>query len=390
MRTDYEYIVLGCGGVGCGATYWLSRRAGGDVLGLEQFKLFHHNGGSQDYSRIIRLTYHDIKYTALTPHTYTAWNTVEEESGIQIVTKTGGVEFADVGSKYQEDVENYAVAMETANIPFERIDGDEMMRRYPQFRFEQELDVLIQDETGIADPSRGNAAHIALARGYGATIIDECPVTHIEPFDGGVTVHTNKGTFTCRQLVVTAGAWVDHVLESVNLSLSVTVTKEQVTYYSTPNLKEFGVGQFPIFICHADYAYYGFPVYGEVATKGAIDASGPITTGDTRTFDPVVEREQQLESWLQKHIPGFLGPKLYTKTCLYTMPKDRDFVFDRHPEHPEIIIFNGAGHVFKFSSLMGKILSEVAIDGQTDYPIDAFTLNRPAIMDPSFEAQFHI
>jgi len=390
MKTNYDYIVLGCGGVGSGAAYWLSRRAGADVLGLEQFELGHHNGGSQDHSRIIRLTYHDAKYTALTPHTYTAWETLEEESAVKVVTNTGSIEWADAESPYAKDVQVYADAMDAANIPYERFGADETMRRYGQFTFDQEIDALWQGKTGIADAAKGNAAHVSTARYHGATILGHTQVINLEPYDGGVDVITNHGTFTCKKLVITAGAWMDSVLESVNLNFSLTITQEQVTYYATPNLKEFAVGNFPIFINHSEDVYYGFPVYGEVATKGAIDASGDFVTADTRTFEGDPAKEQQLTDWLAKYIPGFIGPKLYTKTCLYTMPKDRDFVIDHHPEHPQIIICNGAGHVYKFSSLMGKILSEMAIDGQTQYPISDFTMNRPAIMDPAFAASFHI
>ncbi|MBV7329944.1 N-methyl-L-tryptophan oxidase [Chloroflexi bacterium TSY] len=390
MKTNYDYIILGCGGVGGGAAYWLARRAGADVLGLEQFELGHHKGGSQDHSRIIRLTYHDAKYTALTPHTYDAWATLEEESAVQVVTNTGSIEWANAHSSYTKDVQVYADAMEAANIPYERFGADEVMRRYPQFKFEQEVDALWQEKTGIADAAKGNAAHIGTARYHGATILDHTQVTDLHPFDGGVDVITNRGTFTCKRLIITAGAWMDNVLESINLNFSLTVTQEQVTYYATPNLKEFAVGRFPIFINHSEHVYYGFPVYGEVATKAAIDASGAPVTTDTRTFEGDPVKEKQLTDWLAHYIPSFIGPRLYTKTCLYTMPKDRDFIIDCHPDHPQIIICNGAGHVYKFSSLVGKILSELAIDGKTQYPIGDFTMNRPAITDPSFEASFHI
>ncbi|MEZ4622325.1 MAG: FAD-dependent oxidoreductase [Caldilineaceae bacterium] len=70
MRTDYDYIVLGCGGIGSAALYWLARRAGADVLGIEQFQLYHSNGSSQDYSRIIRHYYHKDCYKRLTPQMY--------------------------------------------------------------------------------------------------------------------------------------------------------------------------------------------------------------------------------------------------------------------------------------------------------------------------------
>ena len=116
----------------------------------------------------------------------------------------------------------------------------------------------------------------------------------------------------------------------------------------------------------------------------------PAVTPQTRTYEADEARERRVESWLQKYIPGFLGPRLYSKTCLYAMTKDRNFVIDTLPEHPQIIICNGAGHAYKFSSLLGKILSQLAIDGQTEYPIAPFTLNRPAITDPKYPATFHI
>lgn len=390
MRTNFDYIVLGCGGIGSGAAYWLAKQAGADVLGLEQFHLGHHNGGSQDYSRIIRLTYHDAKYTALTPHTYSAWETLEQESAVRVVTNTGSVEMALKGGAHQQDIDQYAAAMDAADIPYERIDGDELMSRYPQFKFEQELDVLIQDKTGIADPHKGNAAHIGMARYYGATILDQCPVEAIKPYEGGVDVVTQKGVFSAKKLIVTAGAWVDQVLSGLGIHLYTTITQEQVTYYATPNLQEFSIGRFPIFIWHGANVFYGFPIYGEVATKAAIDASGPSVTTETRTFEPDAEREKTMEAWLAEHIPGFLGPKVYTKTCLYTMPRDRDFVIDTLPEHPQIIVCCGAGHAYKFASLLGQILSQMAIDGETEYPIAPFTINRSAITDPAFAASFHI
>lgn len=390
MKTTYQYIVLGCGGIGSGAAYWLARQAGTNVLGLEQFELGHHQGGSQDHSRIIRLTYHHEDYTRLTPHTYTAWSTVEEESAVNIVTKTGSIEMALKDGPYQKDIEVYTGAMDAADIPYERFGGDEVMQRYPHFKLAEEVDALWQADTGIADAAKGNAAHIGLARYHGATILDHCPVKTIRPFEGGVEVESENGTFTARRLIITAGAWMDQVLADVGLDLKTTITQEQVTYYATPNLREFSVGNFPIFIWHGEHVFYGFPVYGEVATKAAIDASGPAVTTNTRTYKADAVREAQMEAWLEKYIPDFLGPKLYTKTCLYTMPKDRNFVIDTHPKHPQIILCCGAGHAYKFASLLGKILSQLAIDGETEYPIGPFTLQRPAITDPTFEAEFHI
>lgn len=60
-KRDFTYIVIGCGGIGSAALYWLSTQVPGEeVLGIERFELGHHNGGSQDHSRIIRLRYRTV------------------------------------------------------------------------------------------------------------------------------------------------------------------------------------------------------------------------------------------------------------------------------------------------------------------------------------------
>lgn len=84
------------------------------------------------------------------------------------------------------------------------------------------------------------------------------------------------------------------------------------------------------------------------------------------------------------------GPELYTKLCLYDVPPDRNFVLGALPEHPRISVFVGAGHGYKFASLAGKVLSESAIGGETEYPIGAFRPDRPALTDPNYEPAFNI
>jgi sarcosine oxidase len=389
-RSSYDYIVLGCGGIGSAAAFWLSRRAGTEVLGLEQFELGHSRGGSQDFSRIIRLTYHDDKYTRLTPHTYMAWSVIEDESALKIVHKTGGLTLARTrDERYQALIESYARSMAAQGIPFDRLNADEVMRRFPQWHLDEEVDAIYQADMGLVDAIKGNAAHVAIARQRGATFIQGCPVTDIRPFEDGVELDTPQGRFTCRRLIVAAGGWTDKLLAMLNLSLRITVTEEQVTYYATPNLKEFAIGRFPTFIWEGEEAVYGFPVYGEAATKVGLDASGPPVDPDRRGYRPDPVRERRAETWLRKYLPGFLGPILYTKSCQYAMPRDRGFVIDRLPGYPQISVFVGAGHGYKFAALMGKILSELAIDGQTSYPIDGFIINRPAISDPDFPSGFH-
>ncbi|MGH3146147.1 MAG: N-methyl-L-tryptophan oxidase [Rubrobacter sp.] len=388
-KTAYEYIVVGCGGIGSAAAYWLAREAGSEVLGLEQFHLGHNRGGSEDHSRIIRLSYHDQAYTALTPHTYEAWAEVEEESGIQLVFETGGLDLESVEDE-PKYIHRYAGAMAAAGIPHEELSAQEVMERFPQFTLDESVHGVYQADAGFVDAGKGNAVHVALARARGATVLDETPVRGVRPNGRGFEVETEVGTFYARKLVVASGAWTNRVLGPLGFGIPLTCTQEQVTYFGTPHLREFAPGRFPVWIWHGgpDYSFYGLPVYGEVASKAGQDAGGDTVTVDTRTFEPNLRILKNLRGFLQRYIPRSLGPEVLIKTCLYDMPPDREFVLGTLPEYPQISVFNGAGHGFKFAGLVGRILSELAINGETRYPIEAFRLDRPALTDPTFEPAF--
>jgi sarcosine oxidase len=175
VKRTFEYVVVGCGGIGSAAAYWLSREAAGEVLALEQFRLGHDRGGSEDHSRIIRLSYHAPHYTALTPHTYEAWTEAEEESGTRLVVKSGGLDLEPVEDE-PKYVNQYAGAMRAAGIPHEELSAGEAMERFPQFRLGDGVRAVYQEDAGIVDAAKANATHVALARARGATILDNTPV----------------------------------------------------------------------------------------------------------------------------------------------------------------------------------------------------------------------
>ncbi len=382
MKTAYEFVVVGMGGIGSAALYWLSRAAGAEVLGLEQFQLGHDNGASQDHSRIIRLSYHAPEYTVLTPHTYAAWKEAEDESGVQIVVKCGGVDLAP--PETTDLLDPYAASMRVQGVPFDDLNATEAMERFPQFRLEPGSRMLHQADGGLCDPRKAIPTHVALARARGATVLDNTRVRALVPTSDGVEIQTDHGAFFAKRVVVAADAWTNQVLWGTGVQIPLTITQEQVTYFATPNLRAFAPDRFPIWIWHSPDSFYGFPVYGEVATKAGLDVGGDVVTLASRTFASNPRPHQKLVSFLARHIPGSLGPELYTKTCLYTMPPDRNFVIDRLPAHPQIVVAQGAAHGFKFAGLIGRITAELAANGATDYPIEAFSVSRPALTDPAF------
>jgi sarcosine oxidase len=75
-------------------------------------------------------------------------------------------------------------------------------------------------------------------------------------------------------------------------------------------------------------------------------------------------------------------------TCLYTLTPDRDFVLDTVPGHPGLQVALGSAHGFKFASWFGRALAERAVLGATRSDIEAFRLDRPALTDPTFVANY--
>lgn len=390
MHTSYEYIVLGCGGLGSAALYRLARAAGDEVLGIEQFRHGHPNGGSQDHSRIIRYAYHAPEYIRLAAHAYAAWDAVERESGVGLVLKTGGL---DIGAP--EDgglawVDQYAAVMDGAGVPYERLGAQTIMDRWPQWRLPAGAEGLFQAEGGLVDPGKATAVHAALARARGATLLEETPVQAIAPTADGVELETGAGRLSCRRLVVAAGAWTAPLLRQLGYELPITVTQEQVSYFQTPSLRDFAPDRFPIWMWLGPGGYYGFPVYGEVAVKIAAERCRVEVTPESRTFTPRPEDEGLVRDFLARYLPGALGPLLYSKTCLYDMPPDRNFILAALPRHPQIIVAGGAAHSFKFAALIGEILAQLAQAGRTDYPIEPFGLGRAALTEPGYPREFLI
>ncbi len=395
MNRCYEVIVIGCGGLGSAALYRLSKELGPAVLGLEQFGLGHERGASQDHSRIIRLAQHQSQYAALARDAYEAWYEIERESGVRVLLKTGGLVIEDptgrdMSKTGTRNIAGYVAAFDEHGFDYELLDPDELMARWPQFRLRGPERAIYQEDSGVVDAKRANAVHVALARAHGAEIMEKTPVRAVRPDGDGAQVVTDHETFLADRVVVASDAWTNTVLEETGMRIPLTVTQEQVTYYATPNLREFAPDRFPVFMWHGRDNFYGFPVYGEVATKLGQHMGGHEVTAETRTFDPDPVRVERYREFLGRHLPGFVGPELYTKTCLYTIPPDQNFVLDTLPEHPQISVAIGAGHAFKFAALIGRVLGDLALRGETSLLIEAFRIDRPAITDAAFEKAFHV
>jgi monomeric sarcosine oxidase len=403
MKKTYAHIVLGVGGIGSAAAYWLARhsagqtgagqtgagQAGAGVLALEQFRLGHDRGASEDHSRIIRHSYHSTDYTALTRAAYTHWRDLEHETGLELLRITGGLDLAPADSAGEAEIASYARALAEQGHEYQMLDAAALRARWPQWRIGDDIIGLHQAESGILDIRRGNAAHISRALALGVTFRPDTPVREIVPHSDHVEVRTDEAVFEAGTLTVCAGSWTPTALAGLDFGLPLTLTQEQVTYFAAADLRPFAPDRFPIWIFHGlDKTFYGFPVYGEAAVKAARDMSGRFVTQQTRSYQPNPDQTAEVAEFLAEYLPAALGPELVSKTCVYDLPADRNFILGQVPGQPNISLFVGAGHGAKFAALIGHILADLATAGRTDYPIAAFSPDRPAVTDPQYPPDF--
>jgi monomeric sarcosine oxidase len=376
---EVEYVVIGLGALGS-ATAWQLARRGASVLGLEQFALGHARGASHDTSRIIRHSYHTPAYVELTFAAYDDWADLEAASGERLVTVTGGVDLFPPSAAI--DIATYTSSMDACAVPYDVLTTAETAARWPQFTLPAGTSVLHQASTGIVPAARSVAAMQRLARSAGARLVEECPVTglrdlgdHIELEAGGQSVH-------CRRVVVTADAWANDLLDQVGVHIPLTVLQEQVTYVQPVDPDAFAPERFPVWIWMDDPSFYGFPCYGATTVKSAEDCGGHEVDPHSRSGDVEPVAERRLLDFLARVIPGAGTTVVQSKTCLYTLTPDRDFVIGPVPGHEAVVVGLAAAHGMKFAPTFGRLLADVAVTGRSGTGLSPFDPGRPKLTAP--------
>lgn len=392
MSTPHvQVIVIGAGALGSATAYWLAKQGRTDVTVLEQFELGHARGASVDHHRAIRHSYHDNKYGRLTQPAFDNWDAVSAESGIPLITRTGGVEIGLVGTVGEDMIHAYRRILDANGHPYEEWDNTALTEHYPQWSVPEPALVTYQKDMGFVDIGKAGQVHRALATNLGVTFQGNTNVVAIETTGDGIRVHTRSSDpITAEYVVVCTGAWTDTLLADLGQTWRTSITQEQVSYFVPKDLPAFTTDRFPVWGWYGPTLFYGFPMYGEVGIKIARDMSGKFVTNRTRSFDPDPGETALLSRFLESRIPDAAGVELISKTCIYDMPPDRDFIIDFMPGHPRVIVGNGAGHAGKFAGLFGQILSQLVIDGRSTYPISEFSASRPALTDPKYVPAFSL
>lgn len=373
MKT-YDAIVVGTGSMGSAAAYEFARR-GLRVLALDQFDVPNLLGASVGITRIIRLAYSEHpKYVPLLRRSYERWRDLEKVSSERLLFITGGI---DAGLEGSATITGSLRSCREHALPHEVMSSADLNRRFPGYRLPAAMAAVYQPDGGFLMSERCVVAHVNAALAHGAEVHGRELVHDWDVASGHVVVTTEHARYEAGALVLAAGPWTPNL--SPDLGPKV-VAERQVLLWAQPRRPEYyAVDRFPIFNMEApEGRFYGFPVHSVPGFKiGKYHHRHESVQADSvdRTCYP--EDEAVLRDGIQKYFPDADGPTLAMKVCMFTNTPDEHFIIDRHPNAQNVIIAAGfSGHGFKFCSVVGEIVADLATQGSTKFDIDLFRLDR--------------
>jgi sarcosine oxidase len=159
------------------------------------------------------------------------------------------------------------------------------------------------------------------------------------------------------------------------------VTRQALAWMKPKKWEPFALGQFPCWIVDE---YYGFPILpvgtfgGPIGLKVARHHPGELSDPDRVNRVPNAEDERDLVQALNTFIPDGYAETHVMKICMYTNSPDQNFILDYLPGFDkDVAIAAGfSGHGFKFSSVVGEIMADLAMSGGTALPIGFLNARR--------------
>ncbi|MEZ4362327.1 MAG: N-methyl-L-tryptophan oxidase [Kofleriaceae bacterium] len=388
MSTTYDVIVLGLGGMGSAAAAHLARR-GQRVLGLEQFALDHELGSSQGETRLIRKAYYESpRYVPLLERAYELWDELGGEVGAPLLHRVGLALYSDGAEDPHRTFARALATARQAHIPLEELDAAAARARFPAVAVPDGVRCLFEPSAGFLEVERCVAAHLELARRDGAELRAHEPVARWRATAGGVEVETSRGMYQAGALVIAAGPWSARVLAELGLPLTVHRVMQLWFPASDAMTAERGAPCFAFDV--GGRFYYGFP-RGRWGAKICEHAPGAEQSVDGLD---AVDRELHPEDFaavaevVRRHLPEVEPAPSRAKACFYTMTPDADFLLDTHREHPNVHFVAGlSGHGFKFASVLGEALADLAVEGRTRHAIDFLRAGRSSLASSGPAAQ---
>ena len=371
---NFDVAVIGAGAMGSAVLYHLAKR-GVKACGIEQFGIAHDRGSSHGDTRIIRKAYFEHPdYVPLLNRSYELWNELAEECGEKLMVNNGLIV---AGEPDSETIISLRRCYRKYEISHECWTANETIDHFPQFRIPHNYEVFYDPFGGFLFVEKCVEQHLKLAQNAGAILFTDEQVVDWQRESNGFHINTSARILFADKLIFTMGAWSKRILEHIGISME--IWRKEVYWHGGKSMSDCQPDRFPVYYIERDYGhFYGFPTINEKGLKVAEHEKSNIIAFPEQLDNEIEPKDEQIiMRFLSDCLPGVEQRRNHFSLCMYSKTPDNNFILDVHPENSNIIIGAGfSGHGFKFSPVVGEILTDFALDGRTRHPIDFFRIKR--------------
>jgi sarcosine oxidase len=371
----HDVAVVGLGAMGSATTYALAHR-GVRVIGIDRFEPPHDRGSSHGESRVIRMSYfEDPAYVPLLQLAFERWRRLESDTDQRVLTITGVIEAGYKGAPLVESSVQSAVQH---GLPYEVLRPSEVNRRFPAFSLPGDWDCVFQPDGGVLRPEKAIQLFLSAARGLGAQFCLNTVVRSVQPVSDHAEIQLESGEILeAGSVVLCAGPWISEIIPELRSHL--VLTRQPLVWFRPCDQELVRADRMPVFLLQTEGdLVYGFPdLFGTGVKVASHLSGGDLPDPGAPRSEASDEEKAYLGTVLKRYVPAASGDPYRATTCIYTRAPDGHFVLGLHPHHPQIVIASPcSGHGFKFASVFGEVLADLATGQTTDKPIGLFRPGR--------------
>lgn len=378
LPTETDVVVVGGGVIGASIAYFLTTETDREVTVVEKQSI--GAGSTGDSSAIIRHHYGEKEiYTRMAKWSHQFYRRFESEVGEPIAyEKSRRVTFAEEDTETADYAESGHEILESLDIPVSRYEEPELSAEFPMFSLD-EFDFAVSDDTAAYSDGTDVASGFARAvQNRGGTVVTGVTVKGFEVNgDSVVGVKTDDGAVSCSEVVIAAGPWTPRLMDQLGVSVPVTPSRERVIILdpSESYLEEYASELVPT--AGLPGGYYVRSEFGD-GVLIATHHSGERCDPDHYKNIPDEETLLELHGTLSEYIPDLGDAGVQGRySGVYANTPDHDFIIDQCGPDGCYVACGFSGHGFKQAPAVGKLVTDLVADGESDVAdLEFFSLSR--------------
>jgi glycine/D-amino acid oxidase-like deaminating enzyme len=366
----YDILIIGAGIFGVTVALELRRRQY-RVAVIERGALPNPAASSTDIGKVVRMEYgRDVQYMSMVESALPGWRRWNDELGETLFHETGVLMLTrQPMSPGGFEHDSYQLLLERGHQP-ERLNGDEIARRFPAWRPGAYRDGFYHAQGGFVESGRLLQKLILQAEWEGVLFYPMQAAVQLISGNGRVNgVQLENETIHADHLIVAAGTWTPLLVPE--LAAVMRVVGQPIFHLQTADDRLFSPPHFPVFTADiAQTGWYGFPRHPrQGVVKIANHGLGRLLPREQDAPPVTADDERNLRQFLQDTFPDLAeAAVVYTRCCLYGDTLDGHLWIDRHPQTEGLTVASGgSGHALKFGPILGQLIADAAEGRPNDW-----------------------